>query len=68
MKWDKPDGAVQHTADKRYFIMEANSQQWVAYAKAFGAGTELGVKPTDEEARQVCEDHDRLLIAARQTA
>jgi hypothetical protein len=59
MKWDKPNGARQGTVDGRYVIVQATENNWIAYELTqFGTGNELGVKPTDAEARNVCEDHD----------
>jgi len=31
MKWDKPNGAVQHTSDKHYCVMQATEENWIAY-------------------------------------
>lgn len=59
MKWLNPNGATQHTADHRYAVVQATEHNWVAYELGPTTGVELGVKPTDEQARQVCEDHER---------
>lgn len=68
MKWDKPTGSTQHTADGRYAIMHATVEtpNWIAYAlEQYGKPAEIGVKPTDIEARQLCEDHEREMVALR---
>lgn len=69
MKWDKPTATVQWSADKRYLVVEANSQDWVAYeATPFVVATELGVKPSAEEARKCCEDHEALVVSMKKRA
>lgn len=66
MKWLTPAGSTQHTADGRYCIVQANSQDWVAYELTpFGSAKDLATRPTDEEARTVCEDYDREMMAFR---
>lgn len=65
MKWEKPQGSTQHTTDGRYCIVQANSQDWVAYElTAFGAAKDLATKPTDEDARKVCEAYEAQLTAS----
>jgi hypothetical protein len=60
MKWEKPNGSRQGTVDGRYVIVQATENNWIAYELTpFGTGNELGVKPTDAEAREVCEAHER---------
>jgi hypothetical protein len=70
MKWDKPNGSVQHTADKHYCVVQATENNWIAYELTpYGTGAELGVKPTDFQARACCESHEARLIAEhRRTA
>ena len=42
MKWDPPQGSTQHTADGRYAIVQANSQDWIAYKLTpYGTGEDL---------------------------
>ena len=66
MKWLPLQGSTQGTADERYVIVQANSKDWIAYAVTpFATGDELGVKPTPAEAREVCEDHEREMVAMR---
>lgn len=66
MKWDKPTGSIQMTADGCYAIQQANSHDWVAYAMPkFGPAEELGVRSSDGAARDCCEDHEREMIALR---
>jgi hypothetical protein len=61
MKWEKPNGSTQVSSDGMYCIVHANSQHWVAYELTkFSTGNELGVRSTDELARQCCEDHARV--------
>lgn len=59
MKWEKPNGSRQGTVDGKYVIVQATEHNWIAYELGPTAGVELGVKPTDEQARQICEDHER---------
>lgn len=68
MKWLPPAGSTQHSADGRYVIVQANTQHWVAYQLHSTTATELSVKPTDAEARTVCDTHESQLIAARKSA
>jgi hypothetical protein len=49
-------------------VVQANSQQWIGYALGPTTGTELGVAKDAEGARQVCEEHEALLVSARQIA
>jgi hypothetical protein len=61
MKWDKPNGSTQHSADKRYVVVQANSQDWIAYRlTGFATGEEVGTRKSEEAARQACEDHARV--------
>lgn len=63
MKWLPPTGTTQWSSDHRYFIVQANSEQWIAYVKRSPAtGDDIGVKPTDSEARKCCEEHDAMRI------
>jgi len=60
MKWDKPNGAVQHTADKRYCVVQATEENWIGYELTpFGTSRDLGTESSDERARQLCESHDQ---------
>jgi len=62
MKWDKPNGAVQHTTDKRYCVVQATEENWIGYELTpFGTSRDLGVEPTDEKARALCEQHENML-------
>lgn len=64
MKWDPPQGSTQHTADGRYAIVQANSQDWIAYKLTpYGTGEDLGARPTDAEARTLCDLHETRLQA-----
>ena len=66
MKWLPPQGSTQGTADERYVIVQANSKDWIAYALTpFATSDELAVKPSAAEAREVCEDHEREMVAMR---
>lgn len=69
MKWDKPNGTVQWSADHRYHIQEATSGFWIAYAvSAFGNDAEkLGECGSDEEARECCDDYERQMTALRRS-
>lgn len=60
MKWDKPNFPTQHTADKRYCIVQATEGNWIAYRLHATTGEELGVKPDPEEARRLCEEDEPL--------
>lgn len=68
MKWDKPNYPTQHTTDRRYCIVQATEENWIAYRLGLTTGEELGVKSTDEEARQVCECHEREMLQRRKLA
>lgn len=70
MKWLPPTGAIQHTSCGRYCVQTANSQHWVAYELSqFGTtGRKLGERNSEEAAQQLCDDHERVLITARQIA
>jgi hypothetical protein len=73
MKWNKPDGGVQHSTDGRYTIHRATTapEKWIAYAlSAFGTTAEkVAEVDTDEEARQWCDEHEALARAMqRQSA
>lgn len=63
MKWEKPTGSIQQTKDGRYVIMHATVEtpNWVAYIiPSQGKPEQLGVKPTDAEARELCEEDEPL--------
>ena len=64
MKWDKPNGSVQQTADGRYVIVQANSQDWVAYQMGYTCAKDLGTRETDLKARALCEAHESQCVAA----
>jgi hypothetical protein len=65
MKWDKPNGSTQATADGRYVVVHATESNWIAYELTpYGTGKDLGAKPSDEEARQLCQTYDTQLVAA----
>lgn len=59
MKWEKPTGSTQHSSDGNYCIVQANSQDWVAYRMHFTTAHDLGARKSEAEARQCCEDHAR---------
>lgn len=57
MKWLPPNGATQVSACGNFVVVKANSQDWIAYRLTkFHTGDELGVRKSDAEARQCCED------------
>lgn len=61
MKWLPQDGSVQWSADQRYFCVQANSQDCIAYRKTSPAtGQQLGKGKDFEEAREICEEYDML--------
>jgi len=64
MKWEKPNGPIQQTADGRYLIMRANSQHWVAYLLGYTIANDLGTRDSDLKARALCEAHEAQLAAA----
>lgn len=64
MKWEKPQGATQHTTDGRYVIVQANTQHWVAYELHATTAKDLGTRTTDEAAREVCEAYEAQLTSA----
>jgi hypothetical protein len=59
MKWEKPNHPTQYTTDRRYCIVQATEGNWIAYKMGPTTGEELGVKPTDIQARQLCEAHEK---------
>jgi hypothetical protein len=63
MKWDRPNGSVQHTADKRYCVVQATEENWIGYELTpFGTSVDLGTGSTDERARALCEQHENMLV------
>ena len=68
MKWLPPDPPVQHTADRRYCIVHATENNWIAYELGPTTGVDLGSRPTDEGARQLCEEHEIDMAALRKRA
>jgi hypothetical protein len=58
MKWDKVTPPTQHTADKRYCIVQATEQIWIAYRMGPTTGEEIGAASDEEGARRVCERHE----------
>ena len=60
MKWDKPNGSTQHTADKTYCIVRANERDVIAYNLGLTTGKDLGRAATEEEAREICEEYDTM--------
>lgn len=59
MKWMARAGSTQHSADGRYCIVQATEFNWIAYKLTpYGTGEDLGSKPTDAEARTVCDIHE----------
>ena len=70
MKWEKPDGGVQHTSDGRYCVMRATTEPeiWVAYAfSAFGTTADKVGEPLPsiEAARRCCELHEEQFVLRR---
>ena len=73
MKWLPVDGSVQHgigACGRRYSVVNATSQHWVAYQLAIGVGIgeDLGTRDSEEGARGLCEDRERDLEALRRRA
>lgn len=69
MKWLPPNGGTQGTADGHYVIVQANSQDWVAYDIASGVtGREIGSRKSDADARALCEAAERAMLAERRRA
>lgn len=69
MKWDKLDGSVQFSTDKRFSIVRAaeTGPIWIAYAMGPTTGEQLGTTNSDELARTLCEDHEREMTALRRS-
>lgn len=64
MKWLPPNGSTQGTADGRYVIVQANSQDWVAYDITLSTNAvEIGSRKSDADARALCEAAERALLA-----
>lgn len=60
MKWEKPNHPTQHSADKKYCIVQATTGNWVAYRMGTTTGEQIGLaQPTDIQARQLCEAHEK---------
>jgi len=60
MKWDKPEGSIQRSADGQYLIERATTspEWWVAYYLPPGSGAQkLGERGDDEQARACCQVH-----------
>lgn len=57
MKWDKITPPTQHSADRKYCIVQATQEHWIAYRIGSTTGEEIGKGSDDEGARQVCERH-----------
>lgn len=71
MKWLPVDGSVQHgvgACGRRYSVVNANSQHWIAYELGATIGIELGVAGNDDKAREICEDHERYIESQRRRA
>jgi hypothetical protein len=73
MKWLPVDGSVQHgigANGRRYSVVQANSEDYVAYQLALGIaiGEDLGSRKSEEGARGLCEDRERDLEALRRQA
>lgn len=65
MKWDKPTGAVQYSADRAYCVVQANSQHWIAYQMGITTAEDLGTTDTDERARALCEERENGRLSSR---
>lgn len=65
MKWDKPTGAVQYSANRAYCVVQANSQDWVAYQMGITTAEDLGTRDSDERARALCEERENTLVSRR---
>lgn len=68
MKWLPPNLPVQYSADKRYCIVRATENNWIAYELGPTTGIDLGTRNTVERARELCEDHERDLAFIRKLA
>lgn len=54
------------SSDGRYTIQHATETNWVAYMiPQYGRAEEVGVRPTDAEARTACDIHEAQLTRAR---
>jgi hypothetical protein len=64
MKWLPSDGSTQRTSCGRYVIVQATSQDWVAYDIGSGTtGREIGSRKNDADARALCEAAERAMLA-----
>lgn len=68
MKWDKPTGAVQYSSNRAYCVVQANSQNWIAYQMGITTAEDLGTTDTDERARALCEERENRSESARRKA
>ena len=65
MKWLSWDGSVQHTKDRKYCIVKANHEDFVAYMMGATTAVDLGSRKAESDARALCECHERTLLAQR---
>lgn len=66
MKWLPPNGGTQGTSDGRYVVVQANSQDWIAYDITLStSAVEIGSRKSDADARALCEAAERSLMAER---
>ena len=64
MKWLPPTGSTQASSCGRYVVVQANSQDWVAYdISSRTAAQDLGAAQSDADARELCESAERALLA-----
>lgn len=69
MKWLKPTGPTQTSADGKYIVMHATSHWWVAYFQPAPHEWErIGERDSDEKAKDACDDHARLQTHPAQAA
>ena len=71
MKWLPVDGSIQHgigAGGRRYSVVEANSQHFVAYELQGAVGEDLGNRSNPEDARELCEERERTHEALRRRA
>jgi hypothetical protein len=70
MKWEKPNGGVQWSADKCYSIVRATETGpiWIAYRMTPTTGEQIGTTNSDDLARDLCEDDWRQLESLRKRA
>jgi hypothetical protein len=71
MKWLPVDGSVQHglgAGGRRYSVVQANSEDYVAYELMGTTGEDLGNRKSEQGARELCEERENLHVSLQRRA